>query len=295
MAVADLSFYHLWKPAVELSRAKSMRSGARQRGPRGRGGTIMGRLRSIALAASAAMLGNAATAADYGPEPRGDSAHAITEAALRAKMIDPASTRISWPYRFVRGYSNRLFGETSYGWWTCGRINSKSAAGDYVGETWFVVMLRDGAILSLDRGNSLEITYASALCNEGVKTGKLRPAAVVAVSGPELPPAAVASAATPVAEPAPTPVPAPAAPPPGGGIGIGFIPTAWGAVIQLVVPGSPAARAGLKPGQVIEAVNGMPLKGLAAPEMIKAVRAETPAIFYSIINGGDVKVLRADS
>jgi hypothetical protein len=239
----------------------------------------MKRLRFIALAVSAGWLTSAAAAADYGPEPRWDSARGVTEAALRAKMIDPASTRISWPYTFVQGYSNRLFGQTTYGWWTCGRINSKSAAGEYVGETWFVVMMRNGAILSLDRGNSLEITYASALCNEAVKTGKLRPAPSIAVSGPAVP----------------VPVSTAVAPPASGSIGIGFVPTSSGAVIQLVVPGSPAARAGLRVGQVIEAVNGVPLKGLAAAEMINAVRAETPAIFYSIVDGGDVKVLRAAS
>ena len=247
----------------------------------------MGRLRFIATAMSAGMLAGAAAAADYGPKPDSDNARSLVEAALRAKMIDPASTRISWPYAFVRGYSNRMFGQPRYGWWTCGRINSKSAAGDYVGETWFVVLMRDGAIQSLDRGNSLESTYASALCNEGVRTGKLRPARTVAVSGPAVPTPAVAR----------TPVVAqtPASPTPGETIGIGFVPTSSGAVIRLVVPGSPADRAGLKVGEVIEAVNGMPLKGLARAEMIKAVRAETPAIFYSIADGGDVKVLRTAS
>jgi hypothetical protein len=230
--------------------------------------------RTIAIALAAGMLTAAAPAPDYGAEPDWDGAHATVETALRAKMIDPASTQIRWPYRFVRGFTNYLFGQPSYGWWTCGRINSKGYAGDYVGEVWFTVLIRDGQILSLDRGNTLEVTHASAHCEDAIRSGQLKPAAVVAVSGP-------------------TPAPAPAA----GEekLGIGFIPTPVGARIQLVVAGSPAERAGLRVGQVIEAVNGAPLKGLAAPEMIKAVLATTPAVFMSIAGGGDVKITRRTS
>src|ERR1041385_5343116 len=106
MADGSIGFYHPRKPAVDLSWERSVRSEACQRGQLGRGKTIMQRLRSIATAISAAMLTSAASAADYGPEPGWDGARAMTEAAPRAKMIDPASTRISWPYRFVQGYSN---------------------------------------------------------------------------------------------------------------------------------------------------------------------------------------------
>jgi hypothetical protein len=235
-------------------------------------------LRSIAIAVSAGLLASAAAATDFGPEPDWGEARIVTEAALKAKMIDPASTRISWPYGFTQGFVNHLFDEPHYGWWTCGRINSRGWSGDYVGDIWFVVLIKDGVIQSLDRGNSLEVTHASALCEDAVGTGKLRPAPI------------------PVIAAAPEATAAPAAPAPSGEkIGIGFVPTAAGAVIQLVVPGSPAARAGLKVGQVIAAVNGMPLRGLAAAEMIKAVRAETPAVFYSLVDGGDVKVVRRAS
>jgi sugar phosphate isomerase/epimerase len=88
--------------------------------------------------------------------------------------------------------------------------------------------------------------------------------------------------------------PAPAAAPAAdeGRLGFGFVPTPDGAKVQLVVAGSPAERAGLRVGQLIEAVNGAPLKGLAAPEMIKAVLARTPAVFLSIAGAGDVKVTR---
>ena len=227
--------------------------------------------RFIAIALAASLLTAAAAPADYGAEPNSDRAHATIEAALRAKMIDPASTRITWPYRFSRGFTQQLFEQPSYGWWTCGRINSKGYAGEYVGEVWFTVVIRDGQILSLDRGNTLEVTHASAHCEDAVRSGQLKPAAVVAVSGPM-----------------------PAAAPAAGGekLGIGFIPTPAGARIQLVVAGSPADRAGLRVGQVIEAVNGAPIKGLAAPEMIKAVLTDTPAVFLSITGGGDVKLTR---
>jgi hypothetical protein len=221
--------------------------------------------RTIAIALAAGMLAAAAPAPDYGIEPSRDGARSTVEAALRAKMIDPLSTRIRWPYRFTRGFTQFMFDQPHYGWWTCGRINSKGYAGDYVGEVWFTVLIKDGQILSLDRGNTLEVTHASAHCEDAVRSGQLKPVPVVAT------PTAAADEEK---------------------LGIGFVPTPDGAKIQLVVAGSPADRAGLRVGQLIEAVNGAPLKGLAAPEMIKAVLAKTPAVFMSIAGGGDVKVTR---
>ena len=231
----------------------------------------MGYAHSIALALFAGALTAAAPAPDYGAEPDPDGAHATVEAALRAKMIDPASTRIRWPYRFVRGFTQQLLEQPRYGWWTCGRIDSRGYAGDYVGEVWFTVVVRDGQIQSLARGNTLEVTHASAHCEDAIRSGQLKPAPVVAVSGP---------------------APGPAAPQDEEKLGIGFLPTPDGAKIQLVLAGSPAERAGLRVGQLIEAVNGAPLKGLAAPEMIKAVLARTPSVFLSIAGGGDVKITR---
>jgi len=61
-------------------------------------GNIMGHQRSIAIALAAALLAGAAPPPDYGAEPDWDAARNNVEAALKAKMIDPASTRISWPY-----------------------------------------------------------------------------------------------------------------------------------------------------------------------------------------------------
>jgi hypothetical protein len=229
----------------------------------------MGALRKIVIAVSAGVAAGAASAADFGAEPSWDGARAQVEDALRTKMIDPASTQIRWPYGFVPGTFKRMFGAPQAGYWTCGRINSKAQSGDYVGEVWFVVLMKDGAILTLDRGNNLEVTYASALCEEAIAKGQLKPvAAEVAAAVPDSP--AVR-------------------------LGIGFVPDAAGAVIELVDPGSPADRAGLRVGQVIEAVNGAPIKGLAAPEMIKAVRATTPVVFLSIVGGCDVKVVREAS
>ncbi len=231
----------------------------------------MGYSRFTAVAFAAGLLAGAAPVPDYGAEPSWDSARGTAEAALRAKMIDPLSTQIRWPYRFVRGFTQYLFEQPRYGWWTCGRINSKGHDGSYAGEVWFTVLIKEGAIQSLDRGNTLEVTHASAHCEDAIRSGQLKPAAVVAVSGP-----------------APDPVTAKDE----EKLGIGFVPTPDGAKIQLVVAGSPAERAGLRVGQVIEAVNGTPLKGLAAPEMIKAVLARTPSVFVSIAGGGDVKITR---
>jgi hypothetical protein len=229
----------------------------------------MGHRRLIAIALAAALLAGASPAPDYGAEPDWDGARNSVEAALKAKMIDPASTRISWPYSFAQGFTNYMFGEPRYGWWTCGRINSKGRSGAYVGDVWFTVLIKDGAIQSLDRGNTLEVTHASAHCEEAIKAGLFRPAPTVTIAAaPEMP---------------------------REGLGIGFVPSPAGAVIQLVVAGSPAARAGLKVGQVIEAVNGAPIKGMARPEMIAAVRAQTPSVFLSIAGGGDVKVTRKPS
>ena len=115
----------------------------------------MGISRTIAIALAAGTLTAAAPAPDYGDEPSWENARNTVEVALRAKMIDPASTRIRWPYRFARGFTQHMFEQPHYGWWTCGRINSKGYAGAYVGEVWFTVVIRDGQIQSLERGNTL--------------------------------------------------------------------------------------------------------------------------------------------
>jgi hypothetical protein len=77
-----------------------------------------------------------------------------------------------------------------------------------------------------------------------------------------------------------------------GGIGISFVPTPYGAVIVAVADKSPAERAGLKKGQVIESVNGIRITGFGAPEMMKAVQVPTAIVIYSISGVGDVSVKR---
>jgi len=221
-------------------------------------------VRGFMIVGALALLGASAppTADQIGPAPSFDQAVAAGEAAIKASLVDPDSAKIRWPYNFVGGSLKPLFSKTQYGFYTCGFVNARNRMGGYTGDQWFLIMLRDGQLVSLDIGNADQVSAASATCPGLVKQGTLSPA-----------PSAVASTA----------VPAP------GPLGIRFQPTPYGAMIATVEPGSIAEMAGLRPGEVIESVNGIPIKAMAPADMIAAVAAPTASAF-GIIGAGQVKV-----
>jgi S1-C subfamily serine protease len=72
-------------------------------------------------------------------------------------------------------------------------------------------------------------------------------------------------------------------------IGIDFVSLPMGSLIVHVQPGSLAEKAGLKPGETVEAVNGTSIRGMASVDVIKLI-AGSAAVNLRIVGTGDVKV-----
>src|SRR3569623_1930752 len=196
---------------------------------------------------------------DPGPDPTWERAVPLAEVAIRNSLIDPQSALIGWPYNFIRGTMKAPRGRRRAGWYTCGWVNAKNRMGGYTGRVWFLVMINSGVVTELDIGTVDGLDPASVTCPDLVKRGMLPTA-----------PAPVASAMT--ANPVTAPVTKEAFQATAnkgaadaaarGGIGITYQATPYGAFIVAVAPGSPAERAELKPGEVIESINGIAIKGL---------------------------------
>ena len=77
------------------------------------------------------------------------------------------------------------------------------------------------------------------------------------------------------------------------GLGIAVLPLPFGIMIVAVGSGSAAAKAGLKPGETIESVNGVSVKGFSADAMIQTLHADTPIVKIGVIGVGNVDVVRA--
>lgn len=195
---------------------------------------------------------------DYGAQPTWDDFKAIGERALRASLVDPDSARIEWPYIAVQGSLKPFLSRTAHGYWTCGLINARNRMGGYTGAMFFLIMQKNGAVTSLDIGQVGGSDTATITCSDALKKGNLRPAPAPA----PVPPASVNPAAAPK-------VTAQA------GVDLTMVPQ--GAYIAAVRAGSIAERSGLKVGQVIAAVNGIPVAGMAQATVIAMLDAARSA------------------
>lgn len=64
-----------------------------------------------------------------------------SEAALLARLIDPDSASIEWPYGFIYGsWRPNLFASPVQGYWTCGLVNARNRMGGFTGRKYFVVV-----------------------------------------------------------------------------------------------------------------------------------------------------------
>jgi S1-C subfamily serine protease len=76
-----------------------------------------------------------------------------------------------------------------------------------------------------------------------------------------------------------------------GGPGAAFMPNALGLYVLAVARNSPAERAGLGGGEIVERVNAMPLRGLTARQMLTLVRGGGPTITLGLLDKGEVKLV----
>lgn len=93
-----------------------------------------------------------------------------SEASLRARLIDPDSARIEWPYGFTYGTWKPILSKRVEGYWTCGSINARNRMGGYTGSTSFVVVLdSNGFVQFVDMGEAREFDFVTSQCNGSVK------------------------------------------------------------------------------------------------------------------------------
>jgi len=219
------------------------------------------------------------TETEVGPEPVFSDAVAMTEQAITARLIDPESARIEWPYGFVGGSLKAPFGKRRVGWFTCGLVNAKNRMGGYTGQSYFEVLIHNGAIEFLDIGEAgQEIDLVAMSCEKMLKDGLLpsAPPLPTAPSGVQVVPAMAAAGASQAAA--------------HGGLGITFMPSPMGAILVAVAPGSRAERAGLRPGETIEAVNGASIKGLDQNTIVALIRAQTADLKLGVVGVGSVTI-----
>jgi hypothetical protein len=228
-----------------------------------------------------------APAPDPGPDPTWERAVPLAEAAIKNGLIDPSSAQIEWPYNFTSGTLKGLLGKKRAGWITCGWVNAKNRMGGYTGKVWFLVMINAGVVTEAEIGTTDGVDVASATCPNLVKQGFLKPApaavpAPVPRSTPPLSAEAYTAAATASAQAAAA----------RGGVGISFLPTPYGAMLSAVAPGSPAETANLKPGEVIESINGISIKGFDSATIVKILAGTSGDVVFGVVGVGPVTVRR---
>jgi len=133
--------------------------------------------RNLAIIVLAAMTIGAApiTQADVGPPPSWESAVAMGTAAIKARLTDPDSARIEWPYNFIPGALRARIGKRQTGYWTCGYVNSRTISGGYGGRRAFLIMLNSGTVISLSIGEADGLDPAGQTCPDAIKRGMLPP------------------------------------------------------------------------------------------------------------------------
>lgn len=211
----------------------------------------------------------AATALDPGPAPDRALALAEAEAEIRTHLVDPASAQFSWPYSIEIIEDKALLSKRERTWRTCGTLNSRNRMGGYSGTAFVIATFADGKLAATGIGEDTIADPVNLTCQAWIKKGAIArfTAAAPALSGP----AEIASR---------------------GAVGVAFLPSSAGSVIEAVAPGSPADRAGLRVGDVIQAANGISLLGLDQPTS-SAIFARLPSRFVLTIAGrGEITVSR---
>jgi len=221
---------------------------------------------ALALLASSSSIPSAAAAReiqppsgfDFGPRPDWAQSKQLIEDAVRSGLIDPDSAQFEWPFGFKQGSWQVMFGSRYWGWVVCGIVNAKNRFGGYVGRSNFVAVMRNGEIVYRELADGPG-GFVSGQCAR--------------VNLPPAPSEKVASL----------------------GYGYGFfskqIPD--GLFIVSVIPGSPAAIAGVKAGMVLTGVNGISLRGLSEDVTGGIVSGSEGVATFTFAGGAVIKMQKA--
>lgn len=76
-------------------------------------------------------------------EPNWEAIRPQLETAVRSKLVDPDSAKITWDNGFKWGGFRPFLSKRVYGWATCGTVNSRNRMGGYTGASNFVIVYWD--------------------------------------------------------------------------------------------------------------------------------------------------------
>lgn len=200
---------------------------------------------------------------NYGPAPDWAHYRELVETELRHRLIDPDSAKVRWPNFYIQRGFTPFLSKRVYGYATCGYLNSRNRMGGYAGEAPFIVVIDHDQVLYLQVAKStLDAREMAQLCDKG--------------GFPPAPSDVTASTAQVV--------------PQANRFGFTLTAVPDGAYIATVASGSPAERAGLKPGLVISSLNGVALKGMAAATVEQMFGGTQGEVTLQTIGGGTVRL-----
>ena len=200
---------------------------------------------------------------DPGPRPLLNAMKLAGEIAIKGRLIDPESARFEWPYDLIPGRIKMSKKGDVEGWLSCGRVNSKNRMGGYSGAVRVLIFGRQPDIFVAEIGDPDDISYADVVCRPAIKKGLLPIATTTGLPRGVKP------------------------------LGFTYQATPIGSVILTVEAGSSAGLSGLKPGMIIESVNGVTIKGLDTSAQLAAVSAPADQLDFGLSNGAKVTVRRA--
>lgn len=202
-----------------------------------------------------------------------DEYRKLGEAAVLAMLVDPDSAQISWSSGYHKGGYKPFLAKRVHGWVACGTVNARNRMGGYAGRQDFIVVIDKRRVQWAGIAKS-PTDMISNSCSEALAKGLLPPV-------PDTQTNATAISAPPSVQPSP------ALAMTASGLAIRAMPE--GGYVSSVAAGSPAASAGLKPGMVIERVNGIPLAGMG-DAMVKVIDAAGGDATLAILGAATVKL-----
>lgn len=99
-------------------------------------------------------------------EPSLEEFSAWAEPAIRAKLVEPETATIEWPYGFEQGEDGPA---------TCGRVNAKNRIGGYPGHAYVLITYKPGSTPEFVMDDVMEPGDVAARCKESILQGRLKP------------------------------------------------------------------------------------------------------------------------
>lgn len=214
---------------------------------------------AAALLSAGTVMAKERPAPVYGPAPDWQAYRERAERAIISRLIDPDSAKISWLGGYYQGEFKPVLRPRTSGYVACGLVNAKNRMGGYTGDHSFVVVIDYDQLRYLEIDDS-EKGFVAAQCLAAMQKGLFPPV-------PSTPAAATPASAT--------------------GLTLRAMPE--GAYVSAVTAGSPAEKAGIRPGMVIETINAISLQNMGEA-MIKVVDAARSGASLGLVGGKIIKM-----